>query len=176
MVRGDPNLPLHARPFPRKVAQTGASRASHSAPRQRLPRLPVFRVWTMRPSMVRDLQDKGRERVDCSVGVDLQRDQGANQMSPPSAGPHGQDLCRVHFRESKAQQSTTHTMPVRWSQINAIWMSQSGILRCAWLWRDTIVKINVRKGHRNLLGTDRSKTRYMKVVSYLPFFYALNYP
>lgn len=176
MARGDPNLPLHARPRPRKVAQTGVSRASHSAPLQRLPQRPAFRVWTMRPSMVHDLQDKGRARVDCSVGVDLQRDQGANQMSLPSPGPRGRDLCQVHFRESKAQQSTTHTMPVRWSQINVIWMSQSGILRCAWLWRDTIVKINVRKSHRNLLGTDRSKTPYMKVVNYLSFFHALNCP
>jgi hypothetical protein len=176
MAHGDPNLLLHARPFPRKVAQMGASRVSHSAPLQRLPQLPAFRVWTMRPSMVRDLQDKGRERVDCSVGVDLQRDQGANRMSLPSARLRGRDLCRARFRESKAQQSTTHTMPVRWYQINVIWMSQSGILQCAWLWRDTIVKINVRKGHRNLLGTDRSKTRYMKVVNYLSFFHALNCP
>src|SRR5579863_5581929 len=114
MVRGDQNLlPLHARPYPRKVAQTGASRASHSAPLQRLPQLPAFRVWTMRLSMVRGLQDKSRERVDCLVGVDPQRDQEANQMSLPSARLRDRDPCRARFRESKAQQLTRHMMPVR---------------------------------------------------------------
>ena len=176
MGRDDLNLLLHARPFPHKAAQTGASRASHSAPLQRLPQPPAFLVWMMRPSMVLDHQDKSRGRVDCSVGVDLQKDQEVNQMSLPSVGPRDRDLYRAHFRESKAQPSTTRTMPVRWSQRSVIWMSQSGTLLCAWRWRDTIVKISVRKGQRNLHGTDRSKTRYMKVVTYLSFFHILNLP
>ena len=174
MARGDPSLPLHARPFPRKVAQMGASHAFRSAPLQRSLRLPAFPVWTMRPSMVPDRQDKSQERVDCSAGVDPQKDQEANQMSLPSARLRDRDPYRARFRESKAQLSTRHTMPVRWAQRNAIWMSQSGISPCAWNWRDTIAKINARKGQWNLHGTDRSKTRYMKVVTYSSFLHVLN--
>ena len=115
MARGDPSLPLHARPFPLKVAQMGASRASRSAPLQRSPQPPAFPVWTMKHSMVPDRQDKSQAHVDCLAGVDPQKDQEANQMSLPSARLRDQDLylARKRFRESKAQLSTRHTMPVR---------------------------------------------------------------
>ena len=176
MAHDVPNRPLRARPFLHKVVQTGALRASHSAPVQRLPQLLASLVWTMRHSMVPHCQDESRERVDCSVGVDPQRDQEASQMSLPSARRRDRDLYRVRFRESKAQQSMMSILPVRWFQRNVIWMSQSGILLCAWSSRDTIVKINVRKSQWNLLGTDRSKTQYMKVVTYLAFLHVLNMP
>ena len=128
----------------------------------------------MRHSMVPDRQDKSQERVDCSAGVDPQKDQEANQMSLPSGRLRDRDLYRARFRESKAQQLTRHTMPVRLAQRNAIWMSQNGISPCAWHWRDTIAKINARKGRWNLHGTDRSKTRYMKVVTNSSFLRVLN--
>src|SRR6266852_2966013 len=114
MAHDDPSRPLHARPFPHKVAQTGASRASQSAPVQCLPQLLASLVWTMKHSMAPYRQAKSREHVDCSVGVDRQRDQEASQMSLPNVGRRDTDLYRlVRFRESKAQQSMMLMMLVR---------------------------------------------------------------
>jgi hypothetical protein len=171
MAHDDPSRPLHARPFPHKAAQTGASRASHSVPVQRSPQLLASLVWTMRHSMAPYRQDQSRERVACSVGVDRQRDQEASQMSLPSAGRRDRGLYRlVRFRESRAQRSMKPMMLVTWFQRNVIWTSQSGTLRCAWSLRDTTVKIKVREGQWNLHGIDRWKTQYMKVVTtYLTF-------
>jgi hypothetical protein len=177
MAHDDPNRPLHARPFLRKVVQTGALRASHSALVQRLPQLLASLVWTMRHSTVPNYQDQSRERVDCSVEVNPRRDREASQIYLPSARGRDRDLYQVRFRESKAQQSMMSMRPVKWFQRNVIWMSQSGILRCAWSSRDTIVKINARKGQRNfqIHGTE-SKTQYMKVVTYLAILHILNMP
>jgi hypothetical protein len=179
MAHDDQSRQLHARPFPHKAAQTGASRASHSAPVQRLPQLLASLVWTMRHSMAPYRQDQSQEHVAYSVGVDRQRDQEANQMSLQSAGRRDQDLYRqARFRESRVQQSMKPMMLVRFCRRNVIWTSQSGTLRCAWSLRDTTVKIKVREGLWNIRprpcsypthGKDRWKTLYMKVGAYLTF-------
>ena len=146
MAHDGPNRPFHARPFPHKVARTGASRTSHSAPVQRSPQLLASLAWTTRRSMVPYRQDKSRERVACSVGVDRQRDQEASQKSLPSARRRDRDPYQVRFRENRARQSRTPMMLVRWFQRNVVWTSQNGTLRCAWNSRDTTVKINMREG------------------------------
>src|SRR5712672_594358 len=132
MARGDPNRPPHTRLFRHKVAQTGASLASHSAPLQHLPRLQAFLAWTTQRLMAICHQGQSQEHVDYSLGVNPRRDQEASQKPPPNVGLRDRDLCRVRFQESKAQQSMRRTMPVRWFQKNVIWMSRNGILRCAW--------------------------------------------
>ena len=118
VAHDDPSQRLHARPYPHKVVQTGALRASHTAPVQRLPQLLASLVWTTRLSMVPVCQDKSRKRVHFSVGVDPQGDQEASQMSLPSAGRRDQDLYRVRSRESKALQSMRSMMPLRLFQRN----------------------------------------------------------
>jgi hypothetical protein len=131
MVRVDRNrLVVRDRPLPRKVAQTGASRDSHSAPAQRLLRPLASLAWMMTRSMVPDRQDQSPGHVDCSAGVDLPRDQEVNQRPLPGARLRDRGLYRAHSRENKVLQSKSIALVI-WLPADAIWMSRSGILQCA---------------------------------------------
>ena len=165
MAHGDPNHLFHVPRSLHQVAQTGALHASHNAQAQHLPQQPVSPAWTTRHVMAQGRQDQSRERVDSLDAVGHPRDREASQRPLPSVRPHELDLSRVLSPENRALLLMRNTTPMRWLQIEGIWMNLSGISHCVWSLRDATVKINIRKDPwNNLHGMGQLKKRYMKVA------------
>src|SRR6266702_2951952 len=164
MAHGDPNHLLHAPPS-LHLAQTGASPASHNAQAQQLPQQPVSPARMMTHATVQGRQDQSRKRVGYLAAVGPLRDREASQRARPSVRPRVLDHYRVLSPENRALPLMRNTTPVMWLQRDGTWMNLSGILQCAWSWRDATVKINIRKGlWNNRHGTGQLKRQYTKVA------------